>query len=209
MKYLEESSANFFLLLLRILPLSSHARMAVSWLSPSCPTAYTCALSPGTGSWQRTERHFRVVCRPQSGLLIWLSMAALAMVSKSQKDEAMPWLLTIKGIHGDQVQVETFLWPCKLSLIGWSQDFDHAGIVLCGYVPTGHELTASLLQPLGLLLLVEWLLPAMEITGDVGKGSSLWASLFGCLELSGAPTQASLDHTDSMSTEGRGHLLSI
>lgn len=109
MKYLEESSANFFLLLLRILPLSSHARMAVSWLSPSCPTAYTCALSPGTGSWQRTERHFRVVCRPQSGLLIWLSMAALAMVSKSQKDEAMPWLLTIKGIHGDQVQVETFL----------------------------------------------------------------------------------------------------
>lgn len=106
MKYLEEFPANFFFLLLRILPLSSHARMTVSWLSPSCPMVYTCALFPVTGSWHRTEWHFQVVCQPQSGLLMRLSMAALATVLKG---EAMPWLLTIKGIHGDQVQVETFL----------------------------------------------------------------------------------------------------
>lgn len=166
MKYLEEFSANFFFLHLRILPLSSHARMTVSWLSPSCPTAYTCALSPGTGSWQRTEQHFRVVCRPQSGLLIWLTMAGWRWFQRVRKK----WSYAMASDHQRPPRWpgagRNFLWPSKLSLIGWSQDFDHAGIVLRGYVPTGHELTASLLQPLGLLLLVEWLLPVMEITGD-------------------------------------------
>ena len=110
MKYLEEFPANFFLLLLRILPLSFHARMTVSWLSPSCPMFYTCTPFPSDRQLAQDRAAF------PSGLSAtkWLAYAIIHGCpgdgfEGSERNEAMPWLLTVKGVHGDQVQVETFL----------------------------------------------------------------------------------------------------